>query len=521
MYKRRLKCIIFFCGLLLIWFFLENILQTPKSSDWNMQGMERVQEKKNYYDVLFAGTSMSILNISAEELYLKYGIASITLGEPEQMAFLSYYTIEEALKYQCPKVVVFDVKGLFYTYDQQESMIKNNENYSVHYTLDQFKNPFTKYNAVSQVKKFNPETKYWSYFSKMYQYHANWASIGKQNFNIEQTDDFILENKNSFEIWEESGGNKYIEKKDNTNNKETISPINEKYLRKMAILCKNKNVDLVLIRGTGSKYWNWDQYNAIEELAKKLDIDYLDLALYEEKIGFDWKLDSVDGLHHNISGTKKWTDFLGEYLTKKHSFTDNRKSEKYEEFKKQEKKYKEFEETMNQKINLIKATNFSQYLDTLFHMDKQGNTIFVTVNGDALSCLTNTTQTQLNSIGFNVELQDQVQKSYYGVLDNGELIAEECSIQGGQYDGKISENIFYSIMSGGIKCDKAASIIIDGQEYVHGGNGFHFVVYNPKYKEVLSSVFFDTSVEENPITARVDIDGEIQKEYDINNWESD
>ena len=95
MYKvvQKLKIIIFLSGLGMIWFTMGNILQKPKNMEWNMKGMEKAIANPQYYDVLFSGTSMTILNISAEELYLQYGIASVTLGEPEQTTYLSYYTV--------------------------------------------------------------------------------------------------------------------------------------------------------------------------------------------------------------------------------------------------------------------------------------------------------------------------------------------------------------------------------------------------------------------------------------------
>ena len=178
--RKLIKSILFGGIFLMIWCGTENILQKPANIDWNMKGIDRVRENPEYYDVLFTGTSMAIFNISVEQLYLKYGITSMTLGEPEQMTFLSYYTVEEALKYQKPKAVLFDVKSLFYSEERQKEMIEENEDYYIHYTVDKLKNLKTKYDVVTQVKELHSSTKYIDYFSTMYHNHANWEETSKR-----------------------------------------------------------------------------------------------------------------------------------------------------------------------------------------------------------------------------------------------------------------------------------------------------------------------------------------------------
>lgn len=85
--------IIFFCVIgILIWNSISHILEKPKEERWDNSGLEYSYNNRNYYDILTTGTSMAVINISNEELYLNYGISSMTLGEPEQPLFLTYYT---------------------------------------------------------------------------------------------------------------------------------------------------------------------------------------------------------------------------------------------------------------------------------------------------------------------------------------------------------------------------------------------------------------------------------------------
>ena len=90
-------------------------LESPAGDAWaSGTGMIEARRHKNKYDVVFAGTSTTIANISCQELFKEYGIASVCVGEPGQPAFLTKYTLQDLFRYQKPKVVVLDTKSLFY-----------------------------------------------------------------------------------------------------------------------------------------------------------------------------------------------------------------------------------------------------------------------------------------------------------------------------------------------------------------------------------------------------------------------
>ena len=76
---------------------------------------------KNFYkldrdtvDVLFLGSSHCVTSFDPQVLYDEYGITSYNLGSGAQSIMVSYYWLEEALRYQSPKVVVLDTYMLFW-----------------------------------------------------------------------------------------------------------------------------------------------------------------------------------------------------------------------------------------------------------------------------------------------------------------------------------------------------------------------------------------------------------------------
>lgn len=511
----KLRLLIFSIGIIFIWYMAGSILKKPTYADWNTSGMKNVNTKKDHYDVLFLGTSMAVTNISAEELYIKYGIAGMSIGQPLQMEFLSYYSLEQALKKQSPQAVIFDTQALFYTEEIQKEHIEQDEAFYVHTTLDTLKNDRIKYQAVEEVKELHPDTTYWEYFSNMYYSHSNWENLNIDNFVSQRNKDIVMGSRSLFGVLENTTNDDVQAFDDNIKESADIPEINIEYLRKMKELCEKNNVELILVRSYGRKYWQMEQYNAIKSLADEMNLKFFDMAEYEDEIGFDWATDSCDGTHHNINGARKWTDFLGEYLANNFKFTDKRGLKNYQEYESEKSRYQDIEAAMEQKISLLRATNFNVYLDTLLNLEKEGTTIFISVNGDGN--LTEYSQKFLTALGCKKNSEMKKDDSYYAVIDDGKIIAEKCCKEGDIINGMIGESISFEIASGGYLSQINAEIKID-EESITMGNGINIVVYNKKFKEVLSAAFFDTSLDENPTTSRYNENGMIESEIKTNFW---
>ena len=519
--KQKLNIIIkgsiFLISAALIWNTVTSVLQKRKVAMWDTQAMSQIYLHPNYYDVIISGTSMAMTNLNPEELYLKYGIASISIGQPEQIPFLSYYALEETLKNQSPKVVLFDVQSLFYTEDKIKEIINESEDYFVHYTLDEMKNNQNKYNAVKEVNKYKKDSTLWSYFSKMYYTHGNWESLSKDNFkDVTNSNTIIAGSPVVFGNLDNCNGT--TEREENNNEKECISEINIEYIKKMKDLCDANGSKLIFIRSCGSYIWTWAEYNAVKDIAEKLQVPYLDMAFYEENIEFNWDTDTNDGKHHNIVGAKKWTDFIGDYIAKNYDFIDRRQDESYFEYEDEKEKYYKSLTAMKQKIQLSCALNLNQYLDTLYMMEKEDLSIILAVNDDAASNISDFTITQLQSLGLKKSLRNKWQNSYIAVWEDGKLKCEKIGTKEIEYSDTFMNGLSYSVRSGGLKSEKTASIIIDNSERIQGGRGLNIVVYNKFINEVISSVYFDTCKEEKPATSRIVEQKISQKETDINQW---
>ena len=72
-------------------------------------------------DVIFIGDCEVYENISPVTLWQEYGITSYIRGSAQQLIWQSYYLLEETLRYETPKVVVFNVLSMKYNEPQNEA----------------------------------------------------------------------------------------------------------------------------------------------------------------------------------------------------------------------------------------------------------------------------------------------------------------------------------------------------------------------------------------------------------------
>ena len=101
------------------------------------------------------------------------------------------------------------------------------------------------------------------------------------------------------------------------------------YLDKMVALCEENDVELVLIKAPSLYpvwYEEWDAQ--VEDYAAAHDLKYINFLEHTEEIGLDFSTDTYDaGLHLNLYGAVKLTDYFGEWLVEECELEDRRGEE--------------------------------------------------------------------------------------------------------------------------------------------------------------------------------------------------
>lgn len=264
-------------------------------------------------DVVFIGDCEVYENFSPITLWEEYGISSFIRGSAQQLIWQSYYLLEETLKYEKPKVVVFNVLSMKYDTPQKETYNRM--------TLDGMKFSPTKVKSI-QASMMEDENML-SYLVPFFRYHSRWDELTKDDFA------YLMEKKALFH----SG---YYMRAD-VKPVETIptgKPLPDytfgensyKYLDMMTNLCKENGIELVLIKApTIYPIWyeEWDEQ--MVEYAKENGLKYYNLLETSDEAGIDFQTDTYDaGLHLNVFGAEKLSRYFGNILKTEFALQDRR-----------------------------------------------------------------------------------------------------------------------------------------------------------------------------------------------------
>ena len=314
-----------FSGIVL---FCLQALLVPKYMD-NREGamVSEYYANAGNNDVIFIGDCEVYENFSPITLWEEYGITSYIRGSPQQLAWQSYYLMEETLKYEKPKVIVFNVLSLKYDTPDSTKEQDQREEYN-RMTIDGMRWSLSKWNAIgvslSKDERKDPLFTYASYMLPILRYHDRWSQLTAEDFQYWFTRDQVTDNGYLMQV-----GVKPLT--DHPEPPGKIQPLAEKtnsmeYLRKMTELCKANDVQLVLIKAPAVyPVWEgvWDK--EIKAFANENDLAYVNMLDYVEYMGIDWNTDTYDaGLHLNVYGAEKASRWFGNFLKTYFEIPDRR-----------------------------------------------------------------------------------------------------------------------------------------------------------------------------------------------------
>ena len=100
------------------------------------------------------------------------------------------------------------------------------------------------------------------------------------------------------------------------------------YLDRIRALCEEKKIELILVKAptNSCSYWGYDELESqISDYAETHGLSYYNFISCQEEIGLDWSTDTYDeGVHLNVSGAEKLTDYFGKLLSEQHRLPDHR-----------------------------------------------------------------------------------------------------------------------------------------------------------------------------------------------------
>lgn len=295
--------------------YLLQRLLVPKYVDDIVEGAmvaEYYKEEKDF-DVIFVGDCEVYENFSPVTLWQEYGINSYIRGSAEQYIFQSYYLLEDTLRFETPDVVIFNIQSL--QFDQAQ-----NEAYN-RMTLEGMQWSPAKVRAI--LASMKEGERFLDYVFPILRYHSRWSELGPSDLQYLFTSKPVTHNGYYMRV--------DVKPAVNVPPGKVLANYNFgenawKYLDMMTALCREKGIQLILIKAP-SLYPHWyDQWEEqVERYASEHQLPYLNFLELIEETGLDYNTDTYDaGLHMNLSGAEKLSVYLGRVLRDDFGLADRR-----------------------------------------------------------------------------------------------------------------------------------------------------------------------------------------------------
>lgn len=265
------------------------------------------------HDVIFIGDCEVYANFSPLEMFRSHGITAYVRGTSQQLIWQSYYILEETLKYETPKAVVYNVNAMRYSEPVSEAYNR--------LTIDKMRWSKQKIDIIRA--SMTEEEDFLSYIFPILRYHSRFDEL-----TFEDVEYLFKTRENTFNGYQMHTEVVPVEnlpvKRPLPNYQ--FGDICYDYLEKMAQLCRENGVELILVKAP-SLYPHWyDEYDAqIAEFAASQGLCYYNLLAAAEDIELDYSTDTYDaGMHLNLSGAKKLSTYFAQILVQEHGIVDRR-----------------------------------------------------------------------------------------------------------------------------------------------------------------------------------------------------
>ena len=293
-------------------------LVMPKYMGVSKEGtlIEEYYRENKDFDVIFVGDCEVYENFVPAVLWEEHGINSYIRGSAQQLIWHSYYLMEETLKYEHPDVFVFNVLSM--KYDEPQSEAYNRM------TLDGMRWSPAKIKSIRA--SMTDKESFIEYVFPILRYHSRLSELEKDDFTYYFHKNQVGDNGYFMQLGVVPAD--YVPESRPLGDY-TFGDTSYEYLDRMTKLCKDNDIELILIKAP-SLYPTWfDEWDAqMEEYASENDLKYINFLEYTDEIGLDFTVDTYDaGLHLNLSGAKKLTSYFGDWLTDNVELKDRRNEE--------------------------------------------------------------------------------------------------------------------------------------------------------------------------------------------------
>ncbi len=284
-------------------------------------------------DIVFAGSSTVYSGVDPMILWKEKGYTSYLRSNASQTTWISYYMIEDAIRYNKPELVILDVG--FAKYD--DGFVEEPSNRK---SIDGMRWSSSKLNCIEASK--GEDEKLMDYIFPVFRFHTRWKDFRAEDLKYllyskpVSHNGYIPDYIETGELPEYHGYDHGDEV--------SISGKNREYLIKTMELCRDNDIQLLLMKVPSySDNWSFAYDREVEEMAEPYGYKYINFDSLYKEIGLDYSTDSPDeGSHLNSNGAELFTSYLGDYIEEHYKVSSHKGDPAYE--KVWDKKLKWYEE---------------------------------------------------------------------------------------------------------------------------------------------------------------------------------
>lgn len=266
-----------------------------------------VNDPEQTTDVMFVGNSDAYSGFIPTALWENYGITSAVSASPHQNVQECKNALQTMLETQSPKVVVLETDML---YDGEENGDGSELSKYARFFSETVNPEAFESNIKSRLTLFTYHNA-WKYLrgdkSNRYSHGYKYISLV---YDIEPTD--------------------YMQMTDDVHMpvKSNLSALDD-----FVSFCKSRNISLVFAEVNSAVSWNMAKHNAMCEIAKSYDVDFIDFNLMYDELNIDMATAFRDnGYHVSYDTALKITDYMGEYFVREYQLEDHRDDVTYSEY---------------------------------------------------------------------------------------------------------------------------------------------------------------------------------------------
>ena len=350
--KQTAKIIIFISAFILLLTAVTYMLRTNGEQKDRFVGF--YAEPENSIDAIVIGSSPVSPSIAAAQIYGETGIVLYPLSTNLQRPIAQLWLTKEALKYQSPKLMLYEVR----MYTGIETDMTSNMAYTrgvtdnLKYSLNRIETIRAMTGGFVQELEDVGDKDPLTYYFDIFKYHSNWRSLSQKGQWLSFAYTWPDENKG----WEVHSDVNPCTLTDYSGVTDSV-PIpeqQEKYLLELFAYLKEQDQEALFFV---SPYEPENEehaamYNYLRDLAEANGFDFLNMNDYREEIGISAETDYYDEGHHtNALGSRKVSVFLENYLKEHYELPDHREEADYRSWDSAYEKWQRDSEAAIEEIN--------------------------------------------------------------------------------------------------------------------------------------------------------------------------